>query len=197
MNDLQKALSLIEAQQKKAGAGTPAWCVGQQLADILNGQPAAAKIVAEDLGTTGMGIVDCEKKIAEFASKNRTGNVGFCGPADADRIIREFYGIPKLEIVTAKTQAAPAEHRRKAIRLEDFYKGAQYGHTGSIAENAGNGPGNAVGVAEAQRESTPARTNSIQNHKAGRPPNGHTGKICSLQLHSLRGIVAYNNSIAG
>ena len=120
MNDLQKALSLIEAQQKKAGAGTPAWCVGQQLADILNGQPAAAKIVAEDLGTTGMGIVDCEKKIAEFASKNRTGNVGFCGPADADRIIREFYGIPKLETVTAKTQAAPAEHRRKAIRLEDF-----------------------------------------------------------------------------
>ena len=49
MNDLQKALSLIEAQQKKAGAGTPAWCVGQQLADILNGQPAAAQIVAEDL----------------------------------------------------------------------------------------------------------------------------------------------------
>ena len=108
MNDLQKALSLIEAQQKKAGAGTPAWCVGQQLADILNEQ------------TTGMGIADCEKKIAEFASKNRTGNVGFCGPADADRIIREFYGIPKLEIVTAKTQAVPAEHRRKAIRLEDF-----------------------------------------------------------------------------
>ena len=47
MNDLQKALSLIEAQQKKAGAGTPAWCVGQQLADILNGQPAAAQIVAD------------------------------------------------------------------------------------------------------------------------------------------------------
>ena len=88
MNDLQKALSLIEAQQKKAGAGTPVWCVGQQLADILNGQPAAAQIVAEDLGTTGMGIADCEKKIAEFASKNRTGNVGFCGPADADRILR-------------------------------------------------------------------------------------------------------------
>lgn len=43
MNDLQKALSLIEAQQKKAGAGTPVWCVGQQLADILNGQPAAAE----------------------------------------------------------------------------------------------------------------------------------------------------------
>ena len=120
MNELQKALSLIEAQQKKAGAGTPAWCVGQQLADILNGQPAAAQIVAEDLGTTGMGIADCENKIEKFASKNRTGNVGFCGPADADRIIREFYVIPKLEIVTAKTQAAQAEHRRKAIRLEDF-----------------------------------------------------------------------------
>ena len=99
MNELQKALSLIEAQQKKAGAGTPAWCVGQQLADILNGQPAAAQIVAEDLGTTGMGIADCEKKIADFASKNRTGSVGFCGPADADRIIREFYGIPARVVI--------------------------------------------------------------------------------------------------
>lgn len=119
MTDLQKALSLIEAQQKKAGKKTPAWCVGQQLADILNEQPAAAEIVAKDLEAKGMGLADCEKKIADFASKNRTGSVGFCGPADADRIIREFYGIPKLRLAN-NTQAAPAEHHRKAIRLEDF-----------------------------------------------------------------------------
>lgn len=124
MNDLQKALSLIEAQQKKAGAGTPAWCVGQQLADILNGQPAAAQIVAEDLGTTGMGIADCEKKIADFASKNRTGNVGFCGPADADRIIREFYGIPTVGIDLANgpdftAYTKPAQKQTK-VSLADF-----------------------------------------------------------------------------
>lgn len=33
--------------------------------------------------------------------------------------------------------------------------------------------------------------------KLADPHNGHTGKICSLQLHGLRGIVAHNNSIAG
>ena len=71
-----------------------------------------------------MGLEDCEKKIAEFASKNQTGGVGFCGPEDADRIIREFYGLPARSetpypIAPAGTQtAAPA--RRKIIRLEDF-----------------------------------------------------------------------------
>lgn len=33
--------------------------------------------------------------------------------------------------------------------------------------------------------------------KLADPPNGHTGKICSLRLHGLRVIVAYNNSITG
>ena len=115
MNELQKALSLIEAQQKKAGAGTPAWCVGQQLADILNGQPAAAQIVAEDLGTTGMGIADCEKKIADFAKKHAKNGVGFCGPAQADKIIREFYGLTNVT-------PTPAEQppRRRLISLADF-----------------------------------------------------------------------------
>ena len=80
MNDLQKALSLIEAQQKKAGAGTPAWCVGQQLADILNGQPAAAQIVAEDLGTTGMGIADCEKENRGLCQQEPHGQCGLLRP---------------------------------------------------------------------------------------------------------------------
>ena len=118
--NLQTALNKINEQQKKFKQGTAPWYVGEQLKDMLRENATGAGIVAMDIDQKGMGLADCEKKIAEFASKNRTGNVGFCGPADADRIIREFYGIPKLEIVTAKTQAAPAEHRRKTIRLEDF-----------------------------------------------------------------------------
>ena len=77
-----------------------------------------------DIDQKGMGLTDCEKKIADFAQKNKQGNVGFCGPADADRIIREFYGLPARSetphpIAPAGTQAA-APARRKIIRLEDF-----------------------------------------------------------------------------
>lgn len=124
MTELQTALDRIAAQQAKHRQGSAPWCVGEQLKDILRAQPEAADLVARDLDQTGMGLADCEKKIADFAQKNKQGNVGFCGPADADHIIREFYGLPERSktpspIAPAGTQAA-APTRRKIIRLEDF-----------------------------------------------------------------------------
>ena len=124
MTELQNALDRITAQQAKHRQGSAPWCVGEQLKDILRAKPEAADLVARDLDQTGMGLADCEKKIADFAKKNKQGNVGFCGPADADRIIREFYGLPDRSetpspIAPAGTQAA-APTRRKIIRLEDF-----------------------------------------------------------------------------
>ena len=124
MTELQTALDKIAAQQAKHRQGSAPWCVGEQLKDILRAKPEAADLVARDLDQNGMGLADCEKKIADFAQKNKQGNVGFCGPADADRIIREFYGLPDRSetpspIAPAGTQAA-APTRRKIIRLEDF-----------------------------------------------------------------------------
>ena len=124
MTELQNALDRITAQQAKHRQGSAPWCVGEQLKDILRAKPEAADLVARDLDQTGMGLADCEKKIADFAQKNKQGNVGFCGPADADHIIREFYGLPERSktpspIAPAGTQAA-APARRKIIRLEDF-----------------------------------------------------------------------------
>lgn len=124
MTELQTALDRITTQQAKHRQGSAPWCVGEQLKDILRAQPEAADLVARDLDQTGMGLADCEKKIADFAQKNKQGNVGFCGPADADHIIREFYGLPERSktpspIAPAGTQAA-APTRRKIIRLEDF-----------------------------------------------------------------------------
>lgn len=122
--NLQTALNKIDEQQKKFKQGTAPWFVGEQLKDMLREDATGAGIVAMDIDQKGMGLADCEKKIAEFASKNQTGSVGFCGPADADRIIREFYGLPARSetphpIAPAGTQAA-APARRKIIRLEDF-----------------------------------------------------------------------------
>lgn len=121
MTELQNALDKITAQQAKHKQGSAPWCVGEQLKDILRAQPEIAELVVHDLDRTGMSLADCEKKIADFAQDHRQGSVGFCGPADADRIIRAFYGLPEAPAVSFPTSpAAPAAPKRKTIRLADF-----------------------------------------------------------------------------
>ena len=120
MTDLNTVLDKITAQQNQHKKGSAPWCVGEKLKDILRAQPEAADMVAQDLEQKGMGLADCEKQIAAFAKENRQGNMGFCGPADADRIIREFYGLPARREEPAAPTAAPAPARRRTIRLADF-----------------------------------------------------------------------------
>ena len=122
MTELQNALDKITAQQAKHKQGSAPWCVGEQLKDILRAQPEIAELVVHDLDQTGMSLADCEKKIAAFAQDHRQGSVGFCGPADSDRIIRAFYGLPEAPAASfpmppAAFSAAP---KRKTIRLADF-----------------------------------------------------------------------------
>lgn len=129
MSDLERAVELIEAQQKEVTDTDAAWFVGEQLKEMLHARPEAAGIVAVDLAQKGMRIADCEKKIDAFAQKHRKGNRGVCGPKDSDRIIREFYGIPAggveppaAQVKTDATAEKPTRERpaRRAIRLADF-----------------------------------------------------------------------------
>ena len=122
MTHLQTALDKIAAQQAKHKQSSAPWCVGEQLKDILRAQPETAELVVHDLDQTGMGLADCEKKITAFAKDHRQGSVGFCGPADADRIIRAFYGLPAAPAAPFPTSPADssAAPRRKTIRLADF-----------------------------------------------------------------------------
>lgn len=122
MTHLQTALDKITAQQATYRHGSAPWCVGEQLKDILRAQPETAELVVHDLDQAGMSLDDCEKKIADFANDRRQGNVGFCGPADADRIIRAFYGLPEAPAAPSPTFAAvsSAAPKRKIIRLADF-----------------------------------------------------------------------------
>ena len=128
MTDLEKALEAIEKQQGKLKKFSMAHTVGEQLKDILRDQPTAAGIVLQDLANAGMGIVDCEKKIAAYASKHREGSAGCCPPQEADRIIREFYGIParpdpvRLTFTSGPALAAQVqkETKPKKINLASF-----------------------------------------------------------------------------
>lgn len=128
MTNLEKAIEAIEKQQGKLKKFSMAHTVGEQLKDILRDQPTAAGIVLQDLANAGMGIVDCEKKIAAYASKHREGSAGCCPPQEADRIIREFYGIParpdpvRLTFTSGPALAAQVqkETKPKKINLASF-----------------------------------------------------------------------------
>ena len=109
---LQTALDKITAQQPKER--TPVWMVGEQLKDMLRAEPELAEIVAQDLDVKEMALTECEKEIKAFADKHKTGGFSCVIPSEAERIIREFYGLP------ARGEAEePAGDN--LIRQEDFF----------------------------------------------------------------------------
>lgn len=84
------------AAQQKGKENTPAWMVGEQLKDICRSDPHCAEIVEQDLENTSMSIIEAEKKIKAYADKQkRTGNCVCVPPNVAEKIIREFYGLPE------------------------------------------------------------------------------------------------------
>ena len=101
----------IRAQQPEQR--TPVWMVGEQLADIIRHDPAAQEIVSRDLDAKGMGLADCEKKIKAFADAHKTRNFACVIPAEAEKIIREFYGIAEL--------GAASSEEGVVLNLEDYF----------------------------------------------------------------------------
>lgn len=115
MSILETALEKITAQQPKER--TAVWMVGEQLKDMLRMEPRLAEIVAQDLDVKEMSLAACEKKIKEFADKHKTGSFACVIPSEAERIIREFYGLPEKG-----AEPAPAlSTADNVLHLEDFF----------------------------------------------------------------------------
>ena len=116
----EQALEAIAAQQPAKRSAV--WMVGEQLKDMVRAEPETAALIAADLAGKGMTLADAEKKIAEAARKNKVGNVGCVTPAEADAILREFYGLPpKLrEECEPAEKAIPARDAPDLIDLADF-----------------------------------------------------------------------------
>lgn len=91
---IERAISLLEEQQSKVQARSPQWMVGEQLKDICRQEPQCAELIAQDLENPEMSITEAEKKIEAFADGHKTGSFACVTPAEADRILREFYGLP-------------------------------------------------------------------------------------------------------
>lgn len=94
--DMQKAIAAIEQQQKEVKERSAAWMVGEQLKDICRREPNSAALIAQDLQVKEMHISQAEKQIKKFADANKVGNFACVTPLEAEKILREFYGLEQL-----------------------------------------------------------------------------------------------------
>ena len=115
----EKAILAIEAQQAKVTARSPQWMVGEQLKDICRMEPGSAELIAQDLENETMSITEAEKKIKAFAEGHKTGTFSCVTPMEADRILREFYGLPIAGEFAP--DPVPARDEGNVLRLEDFF----------------------------------------------------------------------------
>lgn len=89
------AIEKLKAQQANVKEGSPQWMVAEQLMDLCRAEPVCAELLDQDLEVEAMSIVEAEKKIKAFADQHEVGNFACVTPADSDRILREFYGLPR------------------------------------------------------------------------------------------------------
>lgn len=122
---MDKAIAAIEEQQAKVKARSAHWMVGEQLKDMIRREPGIAELIAQDLTAGGMSLTAAEKKINVFADKHRTGNFACVTPAEAEGILREYFGLPKAEDDLSTVSRSPSpEGEAKAegvIDLADFF----------------------------------------------------------------------------
>ena len=90
---LDSVIKKVEAQQEGC-KDSAAWCVGEQLKDMCKSDEKIAELLDKDLDVETMSIIEAEKKIKAYADNHRKGKCGFVPPVEADRILREFYGLP-------------------------------------------------------------------------------------------------------
>lgn len=126
---VNKAIAAIEEQQKKVKERSAQWMVGEQLKDICQREPKSAEIILQDLAVKEMSITEAEKEIKAFADKNKVGNCACVTPVEAERILREFYGLSEQtggEIPTEHEEGNRENERenssaRKVIDLDAFF----------------------------------------------------------------------------
>lgn len=111
----ERAIEMLREQQGKVPERSAQWMVAEQLMDICRQEPASAELIAQDLENASMSIVEAEKKIKAFADMHKNGIFACVTPAEAENILREFYGLPKPG-EQAKPQGAVV------LNFEDFLR---------------------------------------------------------------------------
>lgn len=107
----------IEAQQT-GQENTDIWMVGEQLKDILRGEPTLEEILDKDLDVKEMSLTNAAKKIKAWADEQHQKIKGKCvcvPPNVAEKIIREFYGLPDAG------KPAPVHSESATLDLSSFF----------------------------------------------------------------------------
>lgn len=91
---MSKLYDLI-AEQQKGHETEPRFMIGEQLKEIAEREPLSAELLERDLEIEEMNLEAAEKHFQEYADKNRGKAKAFCiTPKVAERLLREFYGLP-------------------------------------------------------------------------------------------------------
>ena len=117
MSKIDLAIEKITAQQKGLTEDDNVFGVGEQLKDICRESEAIAELVLADLDNTEMSITMAEKQLEKKADelhKKKGGKKVRISLLLADKIIRDFYGLPP------KGEAPPKPDAPKIINLEDL-----------------------------------------------------------------------------
>lgn len=94
MSWYEQAIAKLQEQQGEVKQYSAPWMVAEQLMDICRQEPVSAELIAQDLENASMSIVEAEKQIKAFADKHKNGGFSCVSPADAENILRNFYGLP-------------------------------------------------------------------------------------------------------
>ena len=117
MSTIDAAIEKITAQQKGYTEEDNVFGVGEQLKDICRESEAIAELVLTDLDNPDMSIEKAEEQIekkADEIQKKKGGKKVRISPLLADKLIRDFYGLPP------KGEAPPKPDTPKIINLEDM-----------------------------------------------------------------------------
>ena len=91
---MSKLYDLI-AEQQKGHENKPRFMIGEQLKEIAEREPLSAELLERDLEIEEMNLEAAEKHFQEHADRNHGKAKAFCiTPKVAERLLREFYGLP-------------------------------------------------------------------------------------------------------
>ena len=91
---MSKIYDLI-AEQQKGHETEPRFMIGEQLKEIAEREPLSAELLERDLEIEEMNLEAAEKHFQEYADRNHGKAKAFCiTPKVAERLLREFYGLP-------------------------------------------------------------------------------------------------------
>lgn len=110
------------AMQQAGKEESPVWFVGEQLKAMCRADARCAEILERDLDVAEMSLVRAEREIKAAADKRRgktKANAVCIGPEEADKILREFYGLPGAGAAPEQPKAA-APRMGEIISLDDY-----------------------------------------------------------------------------